>query len=421
MRLWKQASISFAVLIAAFVLWAAAFPAAPEMAGRFGLKGPATAIQSLFRSQVDAAPTPGTAPATTAGAAKTGAAPGKTAQAQGTGAGGASRGRGPTLVVTQAAGTAVLDDRVAALGVGRALQAADLVPQAAGQVVELPVAAGARVAAGTLIARLDDAAERIARDKAAVALDDATRTLDHVRQLAAGGTATPTQLQAAQLAADLARLSLDQARHDLDQRQILAPFAGRLGLVSVNAGAQVTAQTVIARLEDDQRLIVRFTLPERLVGRIRVGDTVGMTPTARPDLALQAQVTAIDTAVDAASGTFQAEAALDNAAGDLIPGMTFDVTLRSVGQTAVTVNPLAIQWGAQGAYVWKLTPDSTVTRASVTILQRNADAVLVSGAVAEGDPVVTEGLDGLREGASVQDVNAAPKDAPQGAAKTGGG
>jgi multidrug efflux pump subunit AcrA (membrane-fusion protein) len=45
--------------------------------------------------------------------------------------------------------------------------------------------------------------------------------------------------------------------------------------------------------------------------------------------------------------------------------------------------------------------DNTVKRVGVTIRRRENDSVAVEAALKEGDRVVTEGMQGLREGAAV--------------------
>lgn len=425
MALWKQLILSALVLIAALMAWVALVPGASGVLDRFGLSGPMIAVESRIGMAPAADPAAGGGQGQKSqgqtrgglgqggqgqagqaqGAAQAGGQPGGQARA----GGGGGFARGPALVVVRPATSAILNDRVAALGTGTARASAALTPKAAGTLTEVAVRSGDRVTAGQVMARLDAQAEQIAFDKAKLANADAQTTLDHDRQLVAAGTMPASQLQAVELAAKVAALNLASARNDLDARQVTAPFDGIVGLVTVNPGMAVTTQTTIATLEDTSRLILRFALPERLVGQVKPGDAVDLVPVARPDLALKATISAIDTQVDAASGTFQVEADLPNPDGMLVSGMTFALQLRFPGQSYTAVDPLAIQWGSQGAFVWRLKPDSTVEKVMVRIVQRNTDAVLVAGDLAPGDPIVTEGLDGLRDGATVQVAGQPPE------------
>ena len=60
-----------------------------------------------------------------------------------------------------------------------------------------------------------------------------------------------------------------------------------------------------------------------------------------------------------------------------------------------------MQWDAEGSYVWRVA-DNKSNKVRVQIVQRNPDAVLVKAELAEGEPVVIEGLQRVREGAAVR-------------------
>jgi RND family efflux transporter MFP subunit len=192
----------------------------------------------------------------------------------------------------------------------------------------------------------------------------------------------------------------------LADRSILAPISGVVGILKVNPGNAVTAQTELVTIEDSSALVVNYWLPERLVGMVKVGADAALVPVARPDQTLSARVSSIDNQIDLASGTFQVQAEVANRDGNLQPGMGCTVLMTFPGQTFVTVDPLSVQWGSDGAYVWRVTAaeggESKVDKVAVRIMQRNTESVLVAGALKPGDAVVTEGLDGLKPGATVQ-------------------
>ena len=82
----------------------------------------------------------------------------------------------------------------------------------------------------------------------------------------------------------------------------------------------------------------------------------------------------------------------DNTDARLQAGMAFTVVMQFVGQSFVMVDPLAVQWGSDGAYVWRYA-EGKVEKVPVRIVQRNTETVLVAGEIAAGDSIVTEGLD----------------------------
>jgi RND family efflux transporter MFP subunit len=335
--------------------------------------------------------------------------------------GGGRTGSRSALVVLSATTEVKINDRLTALGTGAAVQSATLTPPSSGILTEVRVKSGAEVAAREVIATLDPASEQVAYDAARIAHDDAQKTLDRFKQLGASSSVSATQMQAFQLAADKAELDLRQARIDLDNRQVVSPIAGTIGIVRVNPGVEVTQSTVIATVEDNATIKVIFDLPERFVGKINPGDPVTAVPIAQPGHEFQAVVNALDNRIDEASGSFEVEARIPNGDHTLRSGMSFTMTMQFPGDTYVAVPPLAVQWGSDGAYVWRVV-DHVAHRVDVKIVQRNAEKVLLSGDLAFGDQVVTEGLDSLKDGMTVRVAADQTSDTPPGmpeAAQTG--
>lgn len=320
-------------------------------------------------------------------------------------------GRPAPSVVVQAAGVATINDKVTALGTGAAVQSVTVLPSASGTLVQIDVASGAPVSAGQIIARLDSGAAELALERARLAAEDARRTLERNRVLVESNAAPANQTQAVELAAQMADLALRSAEKDAADRIITAPISGVLGILKVSVGNAVTPQTAIAMIEDASSLDVNFWLPERLAGQIGIGDSATLVPVARPEASYAGKITAVDNRIDPASGTFQVQARVDNSDDSLRAGMSFTVSMQFAGQSHVTVNPLAVQWGSDGAYVWRVS-DGKAEKVPVRIVQRNTETVLVAGEIAEGDSVVTEGIDGLKPGAEVRlSGEAAPPDA----------
>src|SRR5690606_4256054 len=134
---------------------------------------------------------------------------------------------------------------------------------------------------------------------------------------------------------------------------------------------------------------------------ISVGTPVTTTAVALPGEQLAGEVTAVDNRIDPASRTLKVQAEIPNESGRLRPGMSFSVSLGFPGEEFPAVDPLSIQWSADGAYVWKYA-EGKVDRVLVQIIQRNSDGVLVKGDIAPGDQVVTQGVQQLTAGASVR-------------------
>jgi len=314
--------------------------------------------------------------------------------------GGGRGGQAQTPVVTQPVTTGTINDRLSAIGTGRALNSVVINPYASGRLTEIAVEAGEKIEAGGVVARLDADSEEIALERARIAQGDAEASLERIKALRATNTATTVQLKEAELAVENARLAVRDAALALDRRTITAPIAGIVGILQVEAGNYVTSQTTIATIDDRSRIIVDFWVPERFTGLIAVGAPLTANSVARPGQVFNGVVSAVDNRLEEQSRTLRIQARLDNDGDLLRAGMSFQVVMQFPGDTFPSVDPLAIQWGGDGAFVWALA-GGKAKRVPVRIIQRNTDSVLVEAALVPGDQVVTEGIHTVREGAEL--------------------
>jgi RND family efflux transporter MFP subunit len=277
---------------------------------------------------------------------------------------------------------------------------------------------GQEVQAGAVIGSLDAEAEQIAHDRAKLTFDDAQATLDRTKSLAGANNATTVQVNTAQLAFNTAELELKNAELALRKRTIATPIAGTVGLFQVSPGNAVTPQTVVTTVEDTSHIRVSFWVPERYAGSIGVGMPVTAAAVALPGQTIAGEVSAVDNRIDPTSRTLQVEANIPNADGKLKPGMSFSVSMSFPGESFPSVDPLAIQWSSDGAYLWKY-GEQKVQRVPVQIIQRNSDGVLVKAELREGDQVVTQGVQQLTAGATVRLLDEVA-DAGSGSGRRGG-
>ncbi|MFV0490324.1 MAG: efflux RND transporter periplasmic adaptor subunit [Pseudorhodobacter sp.] len=309
-------------------------------------------------------------------------------------------GRPAISVLASPPGTVIADDRVTAIGTGEAARSVAVSAQVAGRIEEVFTRSGQRVDQGDLLIRLENEAETIAVERARLVLEDEETRSARITRLQGSGVASETQITEAELALRQARLALRQAEFDLSRRNITAPIDGWVGILRAEPGQQVSPADPITRIDDRSAILVDFRIPERFVGRIAVEDALIARPLALRDTELDGRITAIDNRVDDSSRTILIEATLENTADRLRPGMAFEILLSLPGESFLSVDPLSVQWGSDGAYVWRIR-DNKAERAPIRIVQRNADAVLVEGNLVPDDQIVTEGVQSLRPGAAV--------------------
>ncbi|MBZ9680421.1 MULTISPECIES: efflux RND transporter periplasmic adaptor subunit [unclassified Mesorhizobium] len=371
MRTWKQIVVALVIVVAAAAAWARFYPGAPEVLARWGMDW-AYAATPPARSGADGAKQAGN-----------------------------RNGVRQVNVVALPAGTATINDRLQAIGTGRANASVTVNPYSSGRLAELLVESGTHVDKGQIIATLDSETEIIAQDRAKLALQDAQSKLDRVKSLRASNAATPVAVADAEVVLAGAKLALQDAELALRRRSILAPITGTVGILPISAGNYVTNQSAIATLDDRSSILVDFQVPERFAAAVKVGAQLTATPIANPSNAYTGTVSAIDNHIDEKSRTLLVKATIANPADSLRAGMSFSITMKFPGETYPAVSPLAILWGSDGAYVWQV-EDGKARRVPVRIIQRNTETVLIDAEIDSGDMVVTEGTQSVSEGGEVR-------------------
>ena len=290
--------------------------------------------------------------------------------------------------------------RLQAVGTARAQRSATLFAPTAGEIEKINFTADARVSEGDVLLELDREAEELAVQLARVRLTDAQRIVKRLTSLSRSGAVAQATLDDALTTLEAARIELKKAEVALSDRFVIAPFSGRIGLSDLDVGDRLSTDTRIATLDDRSTLLVRFDVPEALLGRVQVGDIASVVPWAETDISAEGTVYDVDSRVDEENRSFTARARIPNQDDRLRPGMSFRVNMDIRGADRPQVPEIAIQWGADGSYVWAVR-DGIATRVPVTILQRQDALVLIEGALLPGDLVVVEGLHRMRPGIAV--------------------
>ena len=166
--------------------------------------------------------------------------------------------------------------------------AADLAFKIGGQLIAVKVERGQRVKKGQLLAVLSDGEARAQHAQAEAAVSQARAQLALARDnearaatLVAANAAPGSQAIAVKLQAETAEAALMQAQAARDlaatalvNHQLKAPFDGEIVKVPDGTGMIVGAGTPLFRLESLDRLVLRATIAEADVDRIRAGDEV---------------------------------------------------------------------------------------------------------------------------------------------------
>ncbi|GGW74719.1 efflux RND transporter periplasmic adaptor subunit [Alteromonas halophila] len=304
------------------------------------------------------------------------------------------------LVVTEPVRFQYEQKQVEAVGTAEAVRSVVLYPAVADEVMEVNFVPGQSVEAGRLLIRLDDRKQQVALRRAKLQLEDAERTYQRLKDSHEQGAIPESQLDDAQTLRDLAKVDVDDARADLEDRHLVAPFSGVVGLTDVEVGDRITEQTAVTTLDDRSKLFVNFRAPEASLNVLLDSPKVTLEPWTNRDKELNADIAQVDSRINEADRTLRARAVLDNNSDRYRPGMSFRVNLSIQGNQYAAIPEAALLWGATGAYIW-MAEKGQAKKVDVQVHQRLRGTILVSGDLQEGDTLIAEGIQQLRDGQAI--------------------
>ncbi len=245
---------------------------------------------------------------------------------------------------------------IRAIGTLAAVQGADISSQLAGVVKSIDFAANDRVEEGKLLVQIDDAVERADLTSAQVALERDKAAMVRAETLRKTGVNSTANLQDMESTLASSQSALAKIQAVLDQKAIVAPFAGTIGIPRVDVGQYVQPGDTIATLQRLDTMRVDFTVPEQQIGQIAIGQaaTFGLT---EESFAYQGQLVGIDPKIDPQTRLVSVRAEVKNSDGNLRPGQFVRVRVELPDDTDVIALPqTAVVTSLYGNYVYVLSP-----------------------------------------------------------------
>jgi membrane fusion protein, multidrug efflux system len=117
---------------------------------------------------------------------------------------------------------------------------------------------------------------------------------------------------------------------ELDKTRIRTPFSGVVARRYVRQGQQVTKGDRLFWVTAEGPICMRFTLPEKFIGRLQKGQVLPMMTPDLPDQKYKVRVVQVSPVVDPASSTIEVTVQLEGKAGSLRPGMEASVNLETL-------------------------------------------------------------------------------------------
>jgi membrane fusion protein (multidrug efflux system) len=331
----------------------------------------------------------------------------------------AAAGPPPEAVGTAVATEATWDSVFDAVGSVAAARGVSISAETPGVVRAIRFESGAKVRAGQVLVELDANVERAQLASLKARQELATTNAGRTRYLTETGAYTKSQLETDEAQLKTVTADVGALEAQIERKIIRAPFAGKLGIRSINLGQYVNPGTPITSLESLESVFVDFTIPQQEVARVPVGaGTRIVLPGTHPPQNLEGKVAAVDPSADPTTRAVKLRASVKDDKDQLRPGMFVNVSVLLPEQVkVVSVPSTAILPAPYGDSIYVVEPrkddkgnlvkgpdgkPAKVARQQfVRVGQARGDFVAIQEGLTAGQEVVTQGAFKLRNGAPV--------------------
>jgi membrane fusion protein (multidrug efflux system) len=302
--------------------------------------------------------------------------------------------------------------QLSAVGTLRAVRGVDVTTEVAGLVRSIAFKSGDEVKAGQVLVQLNADSDIAQLHALEAAADLASTVYERDKQQLAAEVISKAQVDTD--AADLKskRAQVAQQAALVEKKTIRAPFAGKLGITTVNPGQYLNAGDKVVTLQTIDPIYIDFNLPQQQLPQVAIGQKVILAADAYKGITFEGRVNAINPKVDTNTRNVQIEATIPNAKRQLLPGMYATVKLNSgdeqryltLPQTAITYNPYGDTVFVVKASDKKDDKGNAVLTAQqvfVTTGPTRGDQIAIVKGVEPGTEVVTSGQVKLKNGSPV--------------------
>lgn len=321
---------------------------------------------------------------------------------QGGGGGGPPQGDYPAAAVVAQVEERTIRDEVVVVGTIAPRDAVTVVSELDAAVQEIGFTEGHPVARDDVLFRLDPVRTQAQLADAEATFQMAKLTYDRSQTLLDDGTISDQEFDQAEATFRGAEAALALATDQHAKTSITAPFDAVAAEREVSVGQYVTRGQVLTSLSGVDPLEVEFDVPERHLGRLRLGMEAEFATPAYPDDLFSGAVTYVAPVIDARTRTVRLKATVENADLRLRPGMFGEVSLVVAERTGALLIPeAAIQFLNGEPTVVAVNGEGRTEFRTVTTGRRQRGWLEVREGLAAGDRVVVEGYQKMGPGMAV--------------------
>lgn len=188
--------------------------------------------------------------------------------------------------------------------------------------------------------------------------------------------------------------------------RIVAPFNSTVTARNTDTGALINSGggtgPALFEISDTRKLRLYVNVPQNYVNSIKQGTKANIKVPEQPAKTYTATVETTSGAIDVASGTILVQLAVDNAAGELLPGGFANVSLNLPRNQALLSVPVsALIFDQSGLRVATVGADNKVLVKTITIARDLGKTIELHSGLNADDRVIENPPDGIADGDQV--------------------
>lgn len=294
-----------------------------------------------------------------------------------------------------------VDNKVAATGSILANEEVELKCETAGKIIGLYLKEGSHVRKGELLVKINDAdlQAQLKKAQSMVKLDEENEVRE--KKLWEINGISKEEYDVAVTTLNGAKADVELIQAQIQKTEIRAPFNGIVGLKNVSEGSYISNTNVVANLEELDPMKIDFSIPEKYMNQVKVGDVINFTVSGSTDK-YSGEIYAIEPRIDLASRTLQIRAHASNKEGKLLSGAfaTIELVLQHLDNVImVPTQSIIPALKSQKVFVTK---DGKAFSKTVETGIRTDAAIQITKGLEIGDTVITTGIMQLRQGLPVK-------------------
>lgn len=310
----------------------------------------------------------------------------------------------PVPVIIQKVAASTFTDRVEALGTLRARETVEITATVTDTITAIHFDDGQRVQQGDILIEMTSAEEHASLEEEMSTLREARKQLVRLQPLVKRGAAATALLDEQQRKLETAKARLRGIESRLQDRLIIAPFSGVVGLRNISTGALIEPGDRITTLDDDSVMKLDFTIPAVHLAALHVGLSIEAKSPAYGERVFRGKIDSMDSRIDPATRAIVVRAALANDERLLKPGLLMTVSLLKNPRQELVIPEGALIPSGNSNSVLVVQPDASsplAEKRQVQIGARRPGEVEIVAGLTAGEYVIIHGTLKVRPGQPV--------------------